>query len=197
MKLSVYKILEKTKVEGPGLRFCIWVQGCSRHCKGCYAKNTWDKSKGKIFNTDNLFERIKSQKNIEGVTFLGGEPFEQAEALGILAQKCKSIGLSVLTFTGGNYEDLRAQNDKNINLLLDNTDLLIDGKFDEKKLDYSRAWVGSSNQRYLFLSDRYNEDDIKKYKNKVEIHFEKSGKIFINGMGDFDKIAKDLALLND
>ena len=197
MKLSIYKILERTKVEGPGIRFCIWVQGCSRHCKGCYAKNTWDKSKGKLFSVDDIFEKIKAQKDIEGVTFLGGEPFEQAEALGILAQKCKGEGLSVLTFTGGTYEDLISQNDEGINRLLNNTDLLIDGKFDENKIDYSRAWVGSSNQRYLFLTDRYSEKDVQNAKNKVEIHFEKSGKIFINGMGDFNKITRDLALLSD
>ena len=197
MKLSIYKILEKTKVEGPYTRFCIWVQGCSRHCKGCYAQNTWDKSKGKIFSVDDIFEKIKAQKEIEGVTFLGGEPFEQAEALGVLAQKCKEIGLGVLTFTGGNYEDLKAKNDKSINRLLENTDLLIDGEFDIKKVDYSRPWVGSSNQRYLFLTDRYSIEEIKNFKNKVEIHVEKSGGIFINGMGDFDKITRDLALLSD
>lgn len=197
MKLSIYKILEETNVEGPFTRFCIWVQGCSRHCKGCYVQNTWDKSKGKIFSVDDIFEKIKTKKNIEGVTFLGGEPFEQAEALGILAEKCKNIGLGVLTFTGGNYEELKELNDTNINRLLENTDLLIDGKFDEEKLDYSLPWVGSSNQRYIFLTDRYSEETIKNSKNKIEIHFEKSGKIFMNGMGDFDKIARDLALLTD
>ncbi len=197
MKLSVYKILEKTNVEGPFTRFCIWVQGCSRHCKGCQAKNTWDKSKGKIFFVDDIFERIKAQKDIEGITFLGGEPFEQAEALGVLAEKCKNIGLGVLTFTGGNYEELKASNIPAIKKLLENTDLLIDGEFIEEKLDYSRPWVGSSNQRYIFLTDRYSASDIEQYKNKVEIHFEKSGKIFLNGMGNFEKIARDLALLTD
>ena len=197
MKLSVYKILERTKVEGHGTRFCIWVQGCSRHCKGCYATNTWDKSKGKIYLVDDIFKNIMLQKDIEGVTFLGGEPFEQAEALGLLAQKCKSQGLSVLTFTGGIYEELKEQNDAGTKLLLDNTDLLIDGAFDKEKLDYSRAWVGSNNQRYLFLTDRYSIEDVEKAKNKIEIHFEKSGKIFLNGMGDFDKITRQLALLKD
>lgn len=198
MKLSVYKILEKTNAEGPFTRFCIWVQGCSRHCKGCMAKNTWDKSKGKIFSVDDIFEKIKAQKDIiEGVTFLGGEPFEQAEALGILAEKCKNIGLGVLTFTGGNYEELKKTNTPEIKKLLENTDLLIDGEFIEEKLDYSRPWIGSKNQRYIFLTDRYSNSDIEKCKNKIEIHFEKSGKIFLNGMGDFDKIARDLALLTD
>lgn len=197
MKLWIHRIIERTKVEGPNTRFCIWVQGCSRGCKGCYAKKTWDKSQGTVYSVDDIFARIKARKDIEGVTFLGGEPFEQAAALGLLAKKCKEIGLGVLTFTGGNYEDLRAQQDKDIDLLLNNTDLLIDGKFDVEKLDYSRPWVGSSNQRYLFLTDRYCEADIEKAGNKVEIRFEKSGRILLNGMGDFDKITRDLALLTD
>lgn len=197
MKLSVYKILENTKVEGPGNRFCIWVQGCSRHCKGCYATNTWDINKGNFLEINDIFEKIKAQTNIEGITFLGGEPFEQAEALGILAKKCKEINLSVLTFTGNSLEELKLKNDKNINLLIENTDLLIDGAFEIDKLDYSRPWIGSSNQQYNFLTNRYSMDDINKAKNKIEIHFEKSGQIFFNGMGDMDKIAKKLALLKN
>ena len=56
MYLSIYKIIEKTTAEGPGTRFCIWVQGCSHHCDGCYATNTWDKSKGiKISTIEILF----------------------------------------------------------------------------------------------------------------------------------------------
>ena len=104
MKLRVFKILEKTKVEGPNIRFCIWVQGCSRHCKGCYAKNTWNKNAGMLFSVDEIIKKIMAQKDIEGVTFLGGEPFEQAEPLAYIAQKCKEKNLGVLTFTGGTYE---------------------------------------------------------------------------------------------
>ena len=197
MKLRVYKILEKTKVEGPYTRFCIWVQGCSRHCDGCYATQTWDKNKGRLYDIDTLFEKIRQQKDIEGITFLGGEPFEQAEALSVLAKKCKEINLGVMTFTGSTYEELKSKNDIHINSLIENTDLLIDGAFQKENLDYSRAWVGSSNQRYLFLTDRYSVKDVENAKNKVEIHFEKSGKIFMNGMGDFDRIVRELALLKD
>ena len=195
MKLRVYKFLEKTKVEGPYTRFCIWVQGCSRHCDGCYATQTWYKNKGSLYEIDTLFEKIKKQKGIEGITFLGGEPFEQAESLSVLAKKCREINLGVMTFTGSTYEELKNKNDIHINSLIDNTDLLIDGAFQKENLDYSRAWVGSSNQRYLFLTDRYSIKDVENAKNKVEIHFEKSGKIFMNGMGDFDKIVRELALL--
>lgn len=194
MKLRIFKILKKTKVEGPGTRFCIWVQGCSKHCEGCYAKESWDKKGGYLVDIDELFEEIKNSKEIEGVTFLGGEPFEQAKELSFLAKKIKEIGLSILTFSGNTYDELLKKNDIHTNKLLKYTDLLIDGGFEKDKFDLSRAWVGSKNQRYIFLTDRYSEKDILNIKNKVEMRILKNGEIFMNGMGDFDKLLKQLRL---
>jgi len=123
---------------------------------------------------------------------LGGEPFEQAEALGLIAEKVKEKGLSVLCFTGGKYEELKEYpvNKK----LLDNTDLLIDGEYIAELTDYSRPWCGSSNQRYHFLTDRYDETIFTKYKNKVEVNISKNGQIFMNGMGNFDEILRKVDL---
>ena len=192
MKLRVFNILKNTKVEGPGIRYSIWVQGCSRHCKGCQAVHTWSHGGGSLLDTDVILADIKAQSGIEGVTFLGGEPFEQAEALGIIAEEVQKAGLSVLCFTGGYLEEL--EKDSKNKKLLDNIDLLIDGPFVAEKLDYSRPWCGSSNQRYHFLSDRYNESIFYEYKNKVEINISKNGQIFMNGMGDFDKILQQIDL---
>lgn len=190
MKLRVFNILKNTKVEGPETRYCIWVQGCSRHCRGCQAVHTWSHSGGILYDVNDIISDIKKQKNIEGVTFLGGEPFEQAKALGIIAKAVKETGLGVLCFTGGLLEELQLKNENKT--LLENIDLLIDGAFEIENVDYSRPWCGSSNQRYHFLTDRYNEDIFEKYTNKVEINISKTGTIFMNGMGDFEKIAKNL-----
>ena len=194
MQLRVFNIIKNTKVEGPGNRYCIWVQGCLRHCKGCQAVHTWDYDKGELYETEYIIlDILKMQDRIEGVTFLGGEPFEQAEALGIVAERVREKGLSVLCFTGGKLEELREipVNKK----LLDNTDLLIDGEFVEELTDYSRPWCGSSNQRYHFLTDRYNEEIFTKYKNKVEVNISKNGQIFMNGMGNFDEILRKVDLI--
>ena len=195
MKLRVFRILKNTKVEGPETRYCIWVQGCSIHCKNCQAKHTWPHEGGTIYDTSDIIRDILAIKNIEGVTFLGGEPFEQAEALGEIAEAVKKAGLGVLCFSGNYLENLRKipKNKK----LLDNIDLLIDGPFDIEKLDYSRPWCGSSNQRYHFLTSRYNEEIFTKYKNKVEINISEKGEIFMNGMGDFDNMVNkfDLAVI--
>lgn len=193
MKLRIFKILKNTKVEGPESRYCIWVQGCSHHCACCQAVHTWSHSGGKLIGIKEIIEDIKSQKGIEGITFLGGEPFEQAEALGEIAFAVKSMGLGVLCFTGGYIETLK--NDNKNKKLLNNIDLLIDGPFEIDKLDYSRPWCGSSNQRYHFLTDRYNEEIFERYKNKVEVNISKNGTIFMNGMGNFDEIMQKIDLV--
>ena len=192
MKLRVFNILKNTKVEGPETRYCIWVQGCSRHCKGCQAVHTWSHSGGVLYNVNDIIADIKTQKNIEGVTFLGGEPFEQAEALGIIAKAVKKEGLGVLCFTGSLLEELQQKEENKT--LLENIDLLIDGAFEIENVDYSRPWCGSTNQRYHFLTNRYNEEIFEKYKNKIEINISKDGTIFMNGMGNFDEIQHKIDL---
>ncbi len=192
--MRIYKILKKTNAEGPGNRFCIWVQGCSKHCKGCFAKETWNFSAGTEYSAEELFAMINSQENIEGVTFLGGEPFEQASEVLKLTKLIKAKNLSVVCFTGFKIEDLKSQNNNIINELLDNIDLLIDGEFQQDKFDLSRPWIGSSNQRYIFLSNRYKLRDIMKYRNRVEIRISEDGRLVMNGMGNFETLKSDICL---
>ena len=186
MKVRVHKILKKTKVEGPGTRYCIWFQGCSRRCKGCWAKATWAPDGGKELEAEDVLKDILATKGIEGVTFLGGEPFEQPQALEYLAREVKEAGLSVVCFTGGKLEDIKNRE------ILNYIDLLIDGEYKEEEQDFSRPWVGSRNQRYHFLTDRYDEKILTEYKNKIEINIQKNGLIFINGMGDFENFTRNL-----
>ena len=186
MKVRVHKILKKTKVEGPGVRYCIWFQGCSRRCKGCWAKATWAPDGGKELDAEDVLKDILATKGIEGVTFLGGEPFEQPQALEYLAREVKEAGLSVVCFTGGKLEDIKNRE------ILNYIDLLIDGEYKEEEQDFSRPWVGSRNQRYHFLTDRYDEKILTEYKNKIEINIQKNGLIFINGMGDFENFTRNL-----
>ncbi len=126
------------------------------------------------------------------MTFLGGEPFEQSEALGEIADTVQKSGLSVVCFTGNIIENLKKE--KVHEKLLNNIDLLIDGAFEVDKLDYSRPWCGSSNQKYHFLTDRYNKEIFTEYKNKVEVNISKNGVVFVNGMGNFNEILQKIDL---
>lgn len=176
-----------TDVEGVGTRFAIWVQGCSIHCKGCANSHMWNKEGGTLYNTDDLINLIKSYKNrVEGVTFLGGEPLEQIEAVTEISKAVQEIGLSVIVFTG--YEYSAFKDNKDFKELIKYVDILIDGRYEQDKADYSRAWVGSSNQKYYFLSDRYDKSVITEYKNKIEVRISPDNKVVMTGMGNFKEI---------
>lgn len=180
-----------TTAEGPGKRFCIWVQGCSLHCKGCANHAMWNKNGGTVYQIEELIDLITSYKDkIEGITFLGGEPLEQIEAVTEVAKAVQSIGLSVLVFTGYKYSEISGM--EKFKELIKYTDVLIDGRYEVDKQDFSRPWIGSSNQNYYFFTDRYNESIIIKYENKIEVRITPNNKVFLNGMGDFKELLKTM-----
>ena len=192
LKIRINSILPKTNVEGPGTRFCIWVQGCSIHCVGCANSALWDKNGGKEYSVSEIVGMInRNRQEIEGVTFLGGEPLEQIKPVTEIAKHVQQMGLSVLVFTGYDYDNLKSNPD--FCELEKYVDILIDGKYEKDKRDFSRPWVGSSNQNYYFLSDRYDESILSKYRSKFEIHLN-NGEVALNGMGDIKKLKKVLKL---
>jgi anaerobic ribonucleoside-triphosphate reductase activating protein len=87
-ELRIHSFVPTTEVEGPGRRACVWVQGCSIRCPGCFNTHMWARDTGFTVTVDELASRIVETTGIEGVTFLGGEPFEQAEALLTLPAEC-------------------------------------------------------------------------------------------------------------
>lgn len=196
MMLRVHRIVERTKAEGPGQRFCIWVQGCNHGCTGCFAQDTWDNAQGMLYNESDITKLItRNATEIEGITLLGGEPFDQTKALAPIVETAKMLGLSVMAFTGYMYEYLIELNDPHLTRLLKATDLLIDGPYIERLRDFSRPWVGSSNQRFIFLSDRYNENIIYHCSNQFEIRVDSRGRILVNGMGDQERLRQVIGLM--
>lgn len=176
-----------TDVEGVGTRFAIWVQGCSIHCKGCANSHMWNKECGTLYNTDDFINLIKQYKDrVEGVTFLGGEPLEQIQSVTEISKAVQSFGLSVIVFTGYEYKDL--EHNLDFQELIKYVDILIDGRYEQDKTDYSRAWVGSSNQNYYFLTNRYDKSVITEYKNKIEVRINPNNSVVLTGMGDFKQL---------
>jgi len=189
VEIRINSYIPITNVEGVGTRFAIWVQGCSLRCKGCANFAMWDKKGGMLYNTEDLITLIKSYKDrVEGVTFLGGEPLEQIEAVTEISKAVRSFGLSVIVFTGYDYKNLKQRTD--FQELIKYVDILIDGRYEQEKTDYSRPWVGSSNQNYYFFGNKYDENIITTYKNKIEIRVDKNNNISLNGMGNFQKVLK-------
>ena len=152
--LRIAKTLVSSAVNGPGRRFVIWVQGCRLGCRGCFNPEFWDEAGGEVVNVADLAARILDTPGIEGVTFSGGEPMQQATGLLALVQLLQSTDLTFVCYTGHVYEELRQGRTPDILALLKHLDILIDGPFDES-LKAALLWRGSRNQRVIFLTDRY------------------------------------------
>ena len=153
----------------------------------------WDIDGGTSYEVSDFINIIKSYADkIEGITWLGGEPLNQINAVTQISKTVQNLGLSVILFTGYEYENLK--NKRDFQKLIKYVDILIDGKYEEDKQDFSRAWVGSSNQNYYFLSARDNKSDIAKYKNKIEMRISEDNKVLISGMGDIKKLKEVIKL---
>lgn len=149
-KLRIAGTVNDSIVDGPGIRFTVFTQGCPHHCEGCHNPQTHDFDGGELVDTDMLLEKIKGNPLLDGVTFSGGEPFCQAQVLAELGAKVRELGLNVVTYTGYDFETLYAGRDKNgWGDLLSVTDILIDGRFILAQKDWNIKFRGSSNQRYL------------------------------------------------
>ena len=150
MELRIAGTVNDSIVDGPGIRFTVFVQGCPHNCRGCHNPQTHDFSGGTIVSTDELLEKIKGNPLLDGVTFSGGEPFCQAGALASLGKEIKKLGLNIVTYTGYTFEKLFGSRDQNNwNELLGVTDILIDGPFILEQKDWEIKFRGSSNQRYI------------------------------------------------
>jgi anaerobic ribonucleoside-triphosphate reductase activating protein len=136
-------------------------------------------------STEDLADRIGKIQGIEGVTFLGGEPFDQAAALGELAALVRLKGLSVMTFSGYTLQQLQDKADRGIDHLLAETDLLVDGPFIQARYTTTHPWIGSDNQTIHFLTDRYahlaSESPPLRQANSVEIRLTVNGELSLNG----------------
>jgi anaerobic ribonucleoside-triphosphate reductase activating protein len=133
---------------------------------------------------DDLAERVSQIDGIEGITFLGGEPFDQAAALAALARNIRAQRLSVMTFTGYQLEMLTSGRRQAWIDLLAATDLLVDGPYDARCPDLVRPWVGSTNQRFHFLTNRYADlaARLNEVPDRLEVRLSSDGTVFINGM---------------
>jgi anaerobic ribonucleoside-triphosphate reductase activating protein len=148
-----------TRVEGPGARFALWVQGCSIRCPGCCNPNLFEAAEGEAVAVGALLAEIEGARpSIEGLTVLGGEPFDQPAAVASLVEGTRDLGLSVMVFTGYTLEELRARLDAGVSALLDATDVLVDGRYEATRPERRRRWAGSANQRFHYLTDRYSPE---------------------------------------
>jgi anaerobic ribonucleoside-triphosphate reductase activating protein len=189
--IRLARTIARSAAEGPGHRFVVWVQGCSIRCHGCFNPHLWAAGGGRLVTPGDLCDQVGP--DVEGVTLLGGEPFEQARALAAFAARVRRRGLSVMTFTGYDRCDL-AQVDGAADLL-QHTDLLVDGPYRADLLDLRRPWAGSANQRFHFLTERYRhlEQRLSDLPDRLELRVGPDGSMSVNGWATTDQLDTLLA----
>ena len=152
--LRIAGIMRESIVDGPGIRFAVFCQGCPHHCPGCHNPETHDFQGGTEVSIEKILQAIDENPILKGVTFSGGEPTCQAEGFLSLAEEIKARGLDITMFSGYTYEQLqtRAEEEPALKRLLELTDLLIDGPFIKAKKDLTLQFRGSSNQRLIDMN---------------------------------------------
>ena len=148
MKLRIAGTVNDSIVDGPGLRYAVFTQGCPHDCPGCHNPQTHDFSGGKDIDTSEILAQIRKNPLLEGLTLTGGEPFCQCTACIALAQGAHAHGLNVWCYSGYTFEEL-INGKAEWRLLLQNIDVLVDGPFLLEKRSLDCRFRGSSNQRLI------------------------------------------------
>ncbi|MDD5435213.1 MAG: 4Fe-4S single cluster domain-containing protein [Nitrospira sp.] len=184
--INLHSVIPSSRVNGPGKRMVVFFQGCTRKCPCCFNPDTHSFQKAHLYTSEDIFKQFLLP-DTEGITVSGGEPFNQAKGLLQLLKTAKEeYGLSTVVYTGFSYEELllkgkedptilrQAQDDTNrVMVSLSNhdygnppsqfifnyIDVLIDGAYKDNMKEPTLLARGSTNQRLLFFSDRYQEKD--------------------------------------
>lgn len=164
-KLKIAGIVEESIVDGPGIRFVVFTQGCPHNCQGCHNPQTHDFDGGKYVDVDEIVQKIDGDPLLKGITLSGGEPFMQAETLSSMIKKINNKNLNIITYSGFTYEQLLEKaNKENCFLeLLNQTDILIDGKFELNNKKEDLKFRGSSNQRAIDVKKSLENNKIIEY----------------------------------
>ncbi len=148
--LHLFRLYHDSTVDGFGRRSVVQVAGCSIRCAGCYVPETHERANGRLTSIDEIIAEIDAHRNWhDGVSVLGGEPFDQAASLEILVEKLKAKNYHVTLYTGYTLESLLAREEESVNRILEAIDLLIDGAFDRDRTKDAGEYRGSSNQRLI------------------------------------------------
>ncbi|MBR4976864.1 MAG: anaerobic ribonucleoside-triphosphate reductase activating protein [Thermoguttaceae bacterium] len=148
-RLRIAGRVDDSIVDGPGVRYALFTQGCPRACPGCHNPQTQPLEGGEEATVEAILAEIDANPLLDGVTFSGGEPFLQAAALAELARELKKRGLHRAAYTGYLWEELIEANDPAWNAFLAELDVVVDGPFVQALRSWTLKFAGSTNQRFI------------------------------------------------
>ncbi len=158
MNIRIAGMVNDSIVDGPGIRLCLFTQGCFHNCLGCHNPQTHDPNGGYDIDTGEIIEKMKKNPLLDGITFSGGEPFLQPIPLIELARATKEMGLNVISYTGYLWEDI-IKNEE-LFALAKEVDFIIDGPFVKEKMSLMLNFRGSSNQRIIDVKKSLSENTL-------------------------------------
>ena len=151
----LYRLYHNSVVDGAGRRSVVQVAGCSIRCRGCYVPETHDRQNGTLVSISSIVDEIVSKRpQHDGVTILGGEPFDQPGSVAELVSRLKWQNLHITIYSGYTLETLIARRDPSTDYILTHSDLLIDGPFVYQERESAGEYRGSRNQRVLYNPTR-------------------------------------------
>ena len=183
LSLNIHAVLPSSRVNGPGSRMVIFFQGCTRGCHDCFNPDTHPLEIRQSLSIEDIFSRFHSA-GVEGITVSGGEPFLQPDGLICLLKTArKTFNLNTIVYTGFTYEEILEM--PALYRSLRYIDVLIDGAYEDEKKERSLLARGSTNQRFHFLTGRYELADFH-MPGKVEIIIGSDGIIKESGFSRID-----------
>ncbi|CAN5662317.1 hypothetical protein BH24ACI3_BH24ACI3_00820 [soil metagenome] len=145
----LYRLYHDSVIDGPGRRSVVQVSGCSIRCVGCHVPQTHRRENGTLMPIHAIVDEIIARRDVhDGVTILGGEPFDQPGPVAEMVSSLKRFNLNVAIYSGRTLEDLIARRDPCVDYILGHIDLLIDGPFENSLTPGAGEYRGSSNQRF-------------------------------------------------
>jgi len=177
--MFIHSMIKKSNVNGPGTRYTIWFQGCSIRCPGCANKQMWEHDKGQEIEPTALVHKIWKQRGIDGISITGGEPLDQYEELIKFLEELNADcpDLDVFLTTGHTLFEVKEKFPKVLELV----DILIEGPFEQDKVDNTSAWRGSTNQGIHLLSKQAQKYKDYKPKYTTELIFGDDGNMTATG----------------
>lgn len=147
--MKIYGLVQDSIVDGPGLRFSCFVQGCVHNCPGCHNPDSHDMNAGIEMSVNDVIKEMLRSPITDGLTLTGGEPFIQAEDCLTLAKTAHANGMNVWAYSGWTFEYILNNGTNAQKELLKEVDVLVDGPFILAERSLSLNWKGSRNQRVI------------------------------------------------
>ena len=167
-KLRIAGTVNDSIVDGPGIRYVIFTQGCPHHCQGCHNPQTHDFAGGEDADVEKILNEIFENPILSGVTFSGGEPFCQAEGLVPIAEAIKEKGKHLMIYTGYLLEQLQRMDNPAVQKLLELADVIVDGPFIMAEKNLTLSFRGSENQRVIDMVKTRAAGEIVLYRSDYE-----------------------------